>query len=256
MAYRHLTLEYDGALARLTLNRPEQANALDLELAGELGAALADTESRTDTHVLLLQGGGRFFCAGGDVAAMAAAADQGGFLRELAGKLHEFVLALARSRLISIGVVDGPAAGAGLGLVLNTDFILASPKARFMAAYAGVGLTPDCGVSYLLPEVVGPRRAAEMCLTGRTAGPTDAVEWGLVNELLPSADLAARAQQLGEQLASGAVATLGPTKRLLRARSLAGYGEHLQLEAETIASMASSADTRQRIATFAARASR
>ena len=253
MTYRHLTLEYDGALARLTLNRPDSANALDLELAEELCAALADAETHADCHVLLLQGAGRFFCAGGDVAAMAAAADQGAFLKELAGRLHEAVLALAKSRLISIAVVKGPAAGAGLGLALNADFILASPKARFLAAYAGVGLTPDCGVSYLLPELAGPRRAAEMCLAGRVAGHADALEWGLINELVAAEEIAGRAQELGEQLASGAVSVLGPTKRLLRARSIAGYETHLQEEAETIASMAASADTRNRLAAFAGR---
>ncbi|MBO0895654.1 enoyl-CoA hydratase/isomerase family protein [Arthrobacter sunyaminii] len=253
MTYRHLTLEYDGALARLTLNRPDQANALGLVLAEELCAALAEAETRSDCHVLLLQGNGRFFCAGGDVAAMAAAADQGGFLKELAGKLHEAVLALAKSRLISIAVVNGPAAGAGLGLALNSDFVLASPRARFLSAYAGVGLTPDCGVSYLLPELAGPRRAAEMCLTGRVANHADALEWGLINEVAAAEDLARRAQELGQQLAAGAVAVLGPTKRLLRARSLAGYEAHLQEEAETIASMAGSADTRERLAAFAAR---
>lgn len=256
MTFRHLTLEYDGALARLTLNRPHQANALNLELAGELCAALAEAEVRPDCHVLVLQGAGRFFSAGGDVGAMAVAADQGGFLKELAGKLHEVMLGLAKSRLISIAAVDGPAAGAGLGLALNADFILASPKARFLAAYAGVGLTPDCGVSYLLPELAGPRRAAEMCLAGRTASHADALEWGLINETVPSEDLALRTQQLGEQLAAGAVAVLGPTKRLLRARSIAGYEAHLQEEAATIASMAGSADTRERIAAFAAKASR
>ena len=199
MTYRHLTLEYDGALARLTLNRPDSANALDLDLAEELCAALADAETHADCHVLLLQGSGRFFCAGGDVAAMAAAADQGAFLKELAGTLHEAVLRLAKSRLISIAVVNGPAAGAGLGLALNTDFILASPKARFLAAYAGVGLTPDCGVSYLLPELAGPRRAAEMCLAGRVAGHADALEWGLINELVSADEIAGRAQELGQQ---------------------------------------------------------
>ena len=256
MTYRHLTLEHDGALARLTLNRPDQANALNLDLAGELCAALAEAEMRPDCHVLLLQGAGRFFSAGGDVAAMAAADDQGGFLKELAGKLHEAVLGLAKSQLISIAVVDGPAAGAGLGLALNADFVLASPKARFLSAYAGVGLTPDCGVSYLLPELAGPRRAAEMCLAGRVAGHSDALDWGLVNELVPSEEISARAQALGEQLAAGATAVLAPTKRLLRARSTAGYEAHLQEEAETIASMAASTDTQQRIADFAARAAR
>ncbi|MDN3480355.1 enoyl-CoA hydratase/isomerase family protein [Arthrobacter sp. APC 3897] len=255
MTYRHLTLEYDGALARLTLNRPDQANALGLVLAEELCAALAEAETRADCHVLLLQGSGRFFCAGGDVAAMAAAADQSGFLKELAGKLHEAVMALVKSRLISIAVVNGPAAGAGLGLVLNSDFILASPRARFLSAYAGVGLTPDCGVSYLLPELAGPRRAAEMCLTGRVANHAEALEWGLINEVAAAEDLAGRAEELGRQLAAGAVAVLGPTKRLLRARSLAGYEAHLQEEAETIASMADSADTRERLAVFAARSS-
>ncbi|WP_142062362.1 enoyl-CoA hydratase/isomerase family protein [Pseudarthrobacter sp. B4EP4b] len=243
----------DGALMWLTLDRPDEANALSIPLAEEFAAALDLAESDPDCHVLVLQGSGKYFCAGGDVAGMADAQDKSGYLLELAGTMHEVVLAMARSRLVSIAAVHGPAAGAGLGLVLNADFVLAAPEATFLSAYAGVGLTPDCGVSYLLPQMVGPRRTAEICLAGRVASARDGLEWGLVSELVDTSGLRDRARELGESLAAGATQTLGPTRRLLSAQRLSSYAEHLEDELRTISSLASNEDTVRRITAFAER---
>lgn len=253
MNFDWIQADRDGALMWLTLDRPEEANALSIPLAGECATALALAESDPDCHVLILQGSGRFFCAGGDVAGMAEAEDKGGYLHDLARAMHEVVLAMARSRLVVIAAVHGPAAGAGLGLVLNADFVLAAPEATFLSAYAGVGLTPDCGVSYLLPQMVGPRRAAQMCLGGRGATAREALDWGVVSELVPTSGLRARARELGEGLAAGATQTLGPTKRLLTLEGLSAYADHLEEELESISSMGSHPDTMCRIAAFAGR---
>lgn len=246
----------DGALMWLTLDRPSEANALSIPLAGEFAAALALAESDPDCHVLILQGAGRYFCAGGDVAGMAESEDKGGYLLDLAGAMHEVVLAMARSRLVIIAAVHGPAAGAGLGLVLNADFVLVAPEATFLSAYAGVGLTPDCGVSYLLPQTVGPRRAAQMCLGGRVATAREAVEWGLAGELVETSELYERARELGESLAAGATQTLGPTRYLLTSDRLSAYADHLEDELGTISSLGSNPDTMQRITAFAERGRR
>ncbi|WP_125617076.1 enoyl-CoA hydratase/isomerase family protein [Specibacter cremeus] len=253
MTFETITVERDGALLWLTLNRPNEANALSIPLADEFCAAIDQAEADAGCHVLVLQGAGKFFCAGGDVAGMAGSADPADFLRTLAGTMHAGLLSLARSRLVTIAAVHGPAAGAGLGLVLNADFVLATPKASFLSAYAGIGLTPDCGVSYLLPQIVGPRRAAEIGLGGRVATAQEALDWGLVTELVEEADLRNRARQLGERLAGGATQALGPTKRLLTSARLSAYAEHLADEVETISRLVSLPDSKERVAAFVER---
>lgn len=253
MTFAQVTVERDGRMVWLTLNRPDQANALTLPLAQEFCAAIALAEADPDCHVLILQGAGRFFCAGGDVAGMAGADDPATFLRTLAERMHDGLLALARSRLVTIAVVHGPAAGAGLGLVLNADFVLASPLASFLTAYAGVGLTPDCGVSYLLPQMIGPRRAMEMAVGGRVVTADEALNWGLVTEVVPDAELHNRARSVGAQISGGAAQVLGPTKRLLTAARLAAYANHLADEAETISTMIADPGTRDLLIRFAER---
>jgi len=253
MTFEQITVQQDGAVVWLTLNRPDHANALTLPLAQEFCAAIAQAEADPGCQVLILQGAGRFFCAGGDVEGMAASDDPATFLGALAEQMHVGLLALAQSRLVTIAAVHGPAAGAGLGLVLNADFVLASPSASFLTAYAGVGLTPDCGVSYLLPQLVGPRRAMEMAVGGRVVTADEALDWGLITELVSAAELRSRAGSLGAQLSAGATQVIGPTKRLLTAERLAGYADHLADEAQTISAMITDPDTQERLARFVQR---
>lgn len=253
MDFDNIKADRDGAHMWLTLDRPNEANALSIPLAAELAAAVALAESDPSCHVLILQGSGRYFCAGGDVAGMADSENKSGYLLDLAGAMHEVILTLARSRLVVIAAVHGPAAGAGLGLVLNADFVLATPEATFLSAYAGVGLTPDCGVSYLLPQMVGPRRAAQMCLDGRVVTAREAVEWGLAGELVLTSELRQRTRELAQSLTAGATQTLGPTRRLLTSDRLLAYADHLEDELSTISALGSEPDTMQRIAAFAER---
>ena len=256
MSFHNILLERDGSSMWLTLNRPADANAISMALAEEFCTAVEQAEADPSCHVLILQGSGKYFCAGGDIAMMAAAPDPGEFLGALAQKMHEGLLALANSRLITIAVVHGFAAGAGLGLVLNADIVLASENAGFVSAYGAVGLTPDCGVSYLLPQLVGQRRATEISLLGRSVTAAEGLAWGLVSEVLPSDELANRARELTGQLNASATQMLGPTKLLLNSVKNAGYAQHLAQEAETIATMISHPDTEKRIAAFVARRSR
>lgn len=256
MSFENILVECDGPLMWLTLNRPAEANAISITMGQEFCAAVEQAEKDPGIHVLILQGNGRFFCAGGDLAMMNAADDPAVFLKELAETMHTGLLRLANSRLITIAVVNGYAAGAGLGLVLNADVVLASEKAGFLAAYGAVGLTPDCGVSYLLPRVVGPRRAAQMALLGRSVNAAEGLSWRLVTEVVAQADLVTRARELGEALGAGPNQMLGPTKRLLSAGTSEGYARHLADEAESIAAMISLPDTQRRIGEFTSRSAK
>lgn len=253
MAYQTLTLDIADGVARLTLNRPADANAISSELALEFIDAVREAESDSGCHVLVLSGNGRFFSAGGDVSGMADATDPRAHLRYLARTASDAMLLLVRSRLIVVSVVHGPAAGAGLALVLNSDLVVAGESASFLAAYAGVGLTPDCGVSHLLPIVVGTRRATELAIGQRVITADVALDWGLVNEVHPDDQLATKAAELAARLAGLATQTLGPTKALLGAAALADYEAALDREIDTISAMGGVQDTQDRIAAFVAR---
>ncbi|TFD45984.1 enoyl-CoA hydratase/isomerase family protein [Cryobacterium frigoriphilum] len=253
MSERVLEVAIVGGVTSLTFNRPDEANALSLELANAFRDAVTSAVVDPDCHVVVLAGNGRFFCSGGDVIGMAQADDPARFTRLLADTMHEALLELATSSLIVVAAVQGPAAGAGLGIVLNADLVVATDRAAFIGAYGVVGLSPDCGVSYLLPRAIGPLRASSMLLAGQTVGPSDALAWGLINEIVEQESLAAHVAGLAARIAGGATQSLGATKRLLAAGSAVGYAAHLKSESESIAALAGHADTRSRVSAFASR---
>jgi len=239
----------DG-VARITLDRPESANALDLPVARALGQAIAETARNEQVRVLVLAATGKLFCAGGDVGEMAAGADRSGYLAELAGTMHEALEALRRLPVPVVAQVQGTAAGAGIGLVLAADIAVAADSAKFTFAYPGVGLSPDCGVSALLPRVVGPRRAAAFALTGRVLTAAEAGEWGLVTEVCPAVRLPGRVDELAASIAAGPASALGQTAILLRQGIEKSYADQLRREAATIAALGDGREAAERIAEF------
>ena len=253
MTSQNIRVRYHNGVAQLNLHRPDQANALDLELARAALLALREAEHTPDVFVLSITGTGDYFCGGGDVKGMAAAHDKPAFLHELAEAAHELVLAMVSSRLFIVSAVNGPAAGAGLGLVLNSDYVVASDRAKLMAAYAAIGLTPDSGVSYLLPRAVGYQRAMELMLIGSTLDAQTAREWGLVNEVVTSEALEPRTIELCERLASRAPQALAATKKLARHEMIAEYRNHLALESLRITKMVARSDSQALIARFVAK---
>ncbi|SNS97296.1 enoyl-CoA hydratase/isomerase family protein [Rhodococcoides kyotonense] len=242
----------DG-IARIHLNRPKASNALNSELADGFERAVNDLAAEENARVLVLSGGGKNFCAGGDVRQMAAASDMPAFLTDLAGTIHRALVVLDGVPVPVVAAVQGSAAGAGLGLVLAADFVVAGSSSTYTAAYSAVGLSPDCGVSALLPGVVGLRRAAKILLDGKVLTADEALDWGLVSEVVPDDDIVSRADQLAGRLARGTFPAIGQTRRLMRAAGTRSYADHLDDEAATIARVSESHDAVTRIATFAAR---
>ncbi|PBB09378.1 enoyl-CoA hydratase [Kocuria sp. WRN011] len=245
-------IEHRSGVVRLVLNRPADGNAFTLDMAREALAALRDAESDPDVHVLTLTGEGRFFCAGGDVTSMASyePADRPAFLRDLADAAHDVALAMMRSRLLIIAGVNGTAAGAGFGLVLNSDWVLASDQSSMLTAYSKMGLSPDTGVAYLLPRTVGHQRATDLALNSRVLSGADAVDWGLANEVTAAASFAEQLTEVEDRFLSGATQTYGSTKKLLRAATLDGYEEHLRNESASIAKLSGHPETVQRVDRF------
>ena len=241
----------DG-LATITLNRPDKLNALSLGLAKEFRRAVTEVAERGDVGVLLIQGAGSGFCAGGDVGEMAAAADCGDYLAELVGEMNGPLAALSKLPVVTITAVHGTVAGGGIGLMLAGDIVLAAEGTRFTSAYPGVGLSPDCGASTLLPAVVGLRRALEFTLAGRMLDAEHALEWGLISEVVAPDQLRERAAVVARGILAGAPQALGETRRLLRASVGRGFVEGLQDEIATISMLARTELAGKRIARFAA----
>lgn len=252
-----LLIDSRPGVTRVTFNRPERGNALDLETAQSLLAAIRAAEEDPHTSVLTLTGSGRLFCGGGDVAAMASrdANARPAFLSELADAAHAVMRALAASRLVVLVAANGTAAGAGLGLVLNADLVVAAEPAKFVAAYAGIGLTPDSGVSRLLPHVLGHQRSMELLVGGRALSATEAKDWGLVNEVSTVERFEACVGQWEAKLLRVPGQVLADTKALTRLATEPGWdhARHLDREATLIAHSSTGAASQRLIDGFAAR---
>ena len=239
--YSTLRLERNGAIATLTLARASHANALDLTMSRDLLHAAIELDEDPAVRAVILTGEGKMFCAGGDLAAMKEAGSRApAYIKELAGNLHLAISRLARMRTPVVAAVNGTAAGAGFSLVCATDLAIAAESAKFTMAYTGAGLSPDGSSSYFLPRIIGQRRTLELMLTNRVLNSELALEWGLVNQVVPLDELMPAAEKLAGQLASGPERISVPqgTELVLRITSdhadelhLHGYDRALKLAA-------------------------
>ncbi|MBC2864981.1 enoyl-CoA hydratase/isomerase family protein [Streptomyces mexicanus] len=247
-----MTLEVREGVAHVTLDRPDQGNALDLTLAHGLKRAFDAVAERDDARVVLLTGNGRYFCTGGDLRSMQAADDRGAFLRELALAAHEAVKTIASLEKPVVAAVQGSAAGAGLSLVLLADFVFTTAKTTFVTAYTTVGLTPDCGQSWLLPRAVGTGRALDLMLAPRRVPGADAVALGIATKVVAEDSLHVDAHSFATGLAAGPAHALGAARSLIRSSFAAAFDEHLDKEAATIARLAATEESGKLIDAFLA----
>lgn len=250
--YETLQWSNAGGIARITLHRPHAANGLDPQLARELGAAAARCDTDPAVKAVVLTGSGRFFCAGGDLKAMAAAGpgSTGRFVKGLADDLHRAVSTLARMAPPLVVAVNGTAAGAGLSLAAVGDLVVAAEGATFTMAYTRAGLSPDGSSTWFLPRVIGLRRTQELVLTNRVLGAAEALDWGLVTRVVPAGDLDAEATALATALAAGSRPAQAAVRQLLLASSGHGLEEQMELEGRTIAACAAGPDGREGIGAF------
>ena len=242
--------ERAGRLLTITLDRPGQANALDMSTACQLRDAVRVIDD--GVGCVLLRAEGANFCVGGDVRAFAAAPEPGKFLGELASVVHEAVLTLASAAAPVVAAVNGWAAGAGMSLAACADITLAAESARFRSAYSAIGLSPDCGLTWTLPRLVGRARAADLMLTNRPIGAAEAANIGLVARVVADDSLLAQAQALGVELASGPTAAFGRIKKLLDASDRSTLADQLDAEAASIAACADHPEGRTGVAAFTA----
>ncbi len=243
--------EVDGAVATITLDRPEVGNAVDVPMARELMELAIRCEGDAAIRCVVLTGAGKLFCGGGDVAGFQSAGDKlPEYLREITAYLHAAVSVFARMAKPMVVAMNGSAAGAGIGLAIMGDIVLAEPGAAFSLAYTGIGLTPDGGTTWLLPRLVGLRRAQELCLTNRRVKADEAASLGLVTRVVEAGTLAAETAAIAQQLAKGATAALGATRRMLVESFSNTLESQLSLESQTICAQSRGGEGREGIAAF------
>lgn len=223
-----------GAVTLLTLNRPDRLNALNNDLSTAINDALTRIASDPSTHVVILTGAGRAFCAGGDLTAIGKGREQGD-ASELAPILRSGMQSVLKMRTMPqpvIAAVNGPAAGAGMNLALAADIRIASEDAVFGQNFAKVGLFPDYGGTYFLPQLVGPSMAAEMFYLGEMIDAKTAQHLGLVNHVVPGDKLEAETRALADKIAAGPQVAIRAVKHTLFARDQHALVEALEREVE------------------------
>jgi 2-(1,2-epoxy-1,2-dihydrophenyl)acetyl-CoA isomerase len=250
MSAASVQVETHGAVALVTLNRPDHSNTLNLQMAMDLLAAAMACARNAAVRAVVLTGAGRNFSFGGDLRAMPSRElSLDGHIRELTTYLHAAISHFVRMDAPVVAAVNGTAAGAGVGLVAMADLALCARGSKFNLAYTSVGLTPDAGTTFLLPRIVGHKRAMELLLLNRVLSADEALAWGLINEVAEDGALLGRALEVAERLAHGPASAYGATKRLV-AHSLGAFESQMVLESETIAAQATGADAAEGIGAF------
>ena len=214
MAFENIRFEVDGGIARLTLHRPDKLNSFTAAMHGELRTALDTVQSDLGIRVLVLTGAGRAFCAGQDLgdpemAMTPKLPDIGNVVEKYYKPL---ILSLQNLRVPTIAAVNGIAAGAGASVALACDLVIAAKSASFLQAFSKIGLIPDTGGTWFLPQRVGMARAMGLAMLADKLPAEKAEQWGLIWQAVDDAELASTVQKLATQLASM------PTKALIRTR--------------------------------------
>lgn len=249
--FETLIFEKNAGVAKITLNRPESANGLNMQMGKDLLAAAIDCGEDPAVRAVLITATGKMFCAGGDLKSFAAEGDKiGALLKELTVYLHSAISCFARMNAPVIVAVNGTAAGAGFSLAVAGDMVLAAESAKFTMAYTAAGLSPDGSSSFFLPRLIGMRKTQELMLTNRRLSAQEAMEWGAINRVVADDELQSEAQALAEQLASGATQSFGMVKKLMQESFANGLETQMNIEANGIAAMAQLEDGKEGIAAF------
>lgn len=243
------TILYDlsDGVATITLNRPRAYNALTARMHAELISALDQVERDAAARCVVLTGAGSAFCSGQDLKDLAPGQSFGELVRE---RYNPLVLKLRAIPKPIVAAVNGVAAGAGMSLALACDFRVAVEAARFVAAFANVGLVPDTGMSYFLPRLIGLTRAVELCMTGGTLDAATALSYGMINAVVGPDEFPGAVRRLAERLAAGPATALGLIKRSFELALAAPLQQSLDYEAEAQEIAGSSAEYAEGVRAF------
>ena len=237
----------EGAVLRITLNRPDVLNAFNASMHKGLAAALKEARS-PEIRAVVITGAGRGFCVGQDLTEFREApGDIGSRLR---ATYHPNVLAIRALEKPVIAAVNGAAAGAGMSFACACDLRIAADSASFVPAFINIGLVPDSGGSYFVTRILGPARAFEWLTSGRKLSAAEAHAWGLVSEVVETEALVARAGEVAAQLAALPTRGIGMTKRLIDHALNATLERQLEREAELQTAATQTEDFREGVAAF------
>ncbi len=248
--YETIVVEQEAGVTTITLNRPDKYNALNKLVAKELISVFKEAQRSEAIRCLLLTGAGKGFCAGQDLGDSEGRSNDFSFrehLQESYNKMVSWMRSLEKPIVVAI---NGACVGAGLGLALAGDIRYASDQAKFRSAFIGIGLAPDSGVSYWLPRLIGPARAAEMLFTNDLVDAVTAAQWGMINKVLPHDQLLPAAKALALKLAAGPTRGIGLSKRALNHAWDASFSEQLDYEAQLQEIAGHTADYREGVAAF------
>jgi 2-(1,2-epoxy-1,2-dihydrophenyl)acetyl-CoA isomerase len=225
--YETIRLDATDGVATVTLDRPDSLNALNADMRRELLAAFRSLGRDDEVRALIVTGEGRGFCSGADLR---SGSSDRQFRRVLEREYNPLVRAIRDLPKPVIAAVNGVAAGAGVSLALACDLVYAAEEARFISAFVRIGLVPDSGSTRALVRAMGRHRAAQLIFSGEPLAASDAQAVGLVNAVLPGAELMGAAHQAAVLLAAGPTRAIGYAKRLINAAEDAGLDESMTLE--------------------------
>jgi len=253
MSFETVNYVLNGSFATITFNRPDALNALSQQLTRDLKSAI-DKAVEDNARAIVLTGAGRAFCSGGDLREMQEFGQQQGnveaFLDAPLKALHNVIRQIRRTPIPFVAAVNGVCAGAGVNFALACDIVLASDDATFREAFVRIGLTPDCGGTFFLPRAIGEKLATEMFMTGDSINAERAVQVGMINRVVPAANLMDEAGKLALKLAAGPTSSLGRIKRMMNATFAHDLNEQLDMEAACQLESGKAPDFKEGVAAF------
>ena len=224
--------ELVGEVAVITLQRPSRYNALTLTMIGEFTEAVQ--QANQEARATVITGEGRAFCAGADLIELTGELERAGDLETiLLRHFHPLIEALHRSSTPTVAAINGPAAGAGMGIALSCDLRVMDPGSYFMSAFIHLGLTPDSGTAWYLPQMVGLSRAIEITTTGRKVGAKESMEIGLCHRISAEGAALSESMQWAQQLCHGPTSAYAANRRLLYEVSTSQFAQGLAAEARS-----------------------
>jgi 2-(1,2-epoxy-1,2-dihydrophenyl)acetyl-CoA isomerase len=252
MGYNSIIFEKRDGVAYITLNRPDDANALDLEMAEELHRTAMDCDQDAAVRAVLITGKGRMFCAGGDLKFFHTS-EEGTepLLMQVTMYFHRAISIFNRMDAPVVMAINGTAAGGGFSFAISGDVAFAAESAKFTLAYTAAGLSPDGSSTYLLPRFIGLRRAKELMLTNRVLSAAEAADYGIVDRVVADSELMAAAEAQARAFAAGPTQAYSAVKRLLEGTFKESLETQMELESRSISSLAAGRDGSEGIAAFA-----
>lgn len=254
MDYTRIRTKVEDGIETITLDYQQTLNAVDLTMALELEDALTKADKDEEVKVIVMEGAGRAFSAGGDIRYMKAHCEEPDFatksMAALAGKLAEDIIHMKKLSKIIVCAVHGACAGGGMNLALGADYVICSDDAKFIQAFAGIALCPDTGAVFLLPRIIGANRALDLFVSGRQVKADEALAIGLVKEVVPKEKLDETVHAFAKKLTEGPLLAYQNIKKLMYISLYLGFEDYSKQEAGLVGECSASEDFKEGITAF------